>query len=143
MFEDLPPDFQSLFDQPSPAVLTTYRTNGTASVSPVWFRFHQRNLEVVIAEGDPKLRHLERTPRCSLMVFETAAPFRGLRLEGSPRLTPDESNEARLEIASRYLGEEPGRRYVEQRKKKGLVLRIEATKAKTWDLSEILPQAFS
>ena len=139
MFEDLPPHFQSLFDRPSPAVLTTYRRDGTASVSPVWFRFHQRNLEVVIAEGDPKLRHLEQTPRCSLTVFETEVPFRGLRLEGSPELTSDGSNEARLDVASRYLGKEQGRKFVEQREIPGLVLRIEATNAKIWDLSEILP----
>jgi PPOX class probable F420-dependent enzyme len=139
MFEDSPRHIESLFDRPSPAVLTTYRNDGTASVSPVWFRFHQRNLEVVVAEGDPKLRHLEQAPRCSLTVFETAPPFRGVRVEGSPRLTPDEDNEARLEIATRYLGKERGRRFVEQRGTPGLVLRIEANKTKSWDLSEMLP----
>ena len=109
-------------------------------VSPVWFRFHESELEVVIAQGDPKLRHLEQAPRCSLMVFETEAPFRGLRLEGTPRLTRDENNEARAEIAARYLGREPGHRYVEQRRTPGFVLRIEVTRANSWDLSEILPQ---
>ena len=62
------PDFETLVDLPSPAVLATYRQDGTASVSPVWFRFHQHHFEVVIARGDPKLAHLKRTPECSLTV---------------------------------------------------------------------------
>ena len=32
-------DFASLVEGPSPAVLTTYRSDGTAATSPVWFRF--------------------------------------------------------------------------------------------------------
>jgi len=35
---------------PSPAVLTTYRKDGTAVTSPVWFRFRGDTFEVVIAE---------------------------------------------------------------------------------------------
>ncbi len=74
------------------------------------------------------------------MVFETEPPFRGLTVEGSPRLEPDSGNRARLAIASRYLGAEVARRFVEQRQTPGLVLRIRATKVKEWDLSGILPQ---
>ena len=133
-------DSEALLDRPSPAVLTTYRRDGSASVSPVWFRLHEQDLEVVIAEGDPKLRHLDRVPRCSFMVFETELPFRGLTVEGGPRLEPDMGNRVRLAIASRYLGEEAARRFVEQRQTPGLVLRITATKVKEWDLSGILPE---
>lgn len=41
---------RSLPDAPSPAVLTTYRQDGSALVTPVWFRFTDDALEVVIAE---------------------------------------------------------------------------------------------
>ena len=140
MFDNWSRDSEDLLDRPSPAVLTTYRKDGTASVFPVWFRFHRHELEVVIAEGDPKLRHLERVPQCSLMVFETEPPFRGLTVEGSPRLEPDIGNRVRLAIASRYLGTETARRFVEQRQTLGFVLRVDATKVKEWDLSGILPQ---
>jgi nitroimidazol reductase NimA-like FMN-containing flavoprotein (pyridoxamine 5'-phosphate oxidase superfamily) len=73
---------RSLLDAASPATLTTYRDDGTAFVSPVWFRFEDGEFEVVIAEGDAKLRNLERDPRCSLLVFETVPPFRGSRSPG-------------------------------------------------------------
>ena len=61
--------FHSLIDAPSPAVLTTYRKDGSANVSPVWFRWHGGAFEVVIAHGDVKLKHLARDPRCALLVF--------------------------------------------------------------------------
>ena len=43
---------RSLLEAPSPAVLTTYRKDGSAHVSPVWFRWSEGAFEVVIAEGD-------------------------------------------------------------------------------------------
>ena len=51
--------FATLLAGPSPAVLTTYRRDGTAVPSPVWFR-RDGALEVVIADGDVKLHHLAR-----------------------------------------------------------------------------------
>ena len=139
MFDTWSRATQVLLDRP-PAVLTTYRRDGTVSVSPVWFRFHQHDLEVVIAEGDAKLRYLERDPRCSLVIFETEPPFRGLAVEGRSRLEPDLGNRVRLGIASRYLGPEVARRFVDQRQTPGLVLRVDATRVKEWDLSGLLPQ---
>jgi hypothetical protein len=43
---------RSLLDAPSPAVLTTYRKDGSALVSPVWFQWSDGALEVVIARDD-------------------------------------------------------------------------------------------
>lgn len=79
---------RSLVEAPSPAVLTTYRRDGSANVSPVWFRWHEAAFEVVIAEGDVKLRHLARDPRC---VLEAArrSPTRSLGAQGlGPRGDP-------------------------------------------------------
>jgi PPOX class probable F420-dependent enzyme len=139
MHEDWSADSVSLLELPSPAVLTTYRRNGSAAVSPVWFRFHRADVEVVLAEGDVKLRHMERDPRCSLTIFEAEFPFRGVRVEGTPRLEPDDDNQARLGIASRYLGAERGRTFVDHRRTPGLVLRIQASAISEWDLTAILP----
>jgi Pyridoxamine 5'-phosphate oxidase len=72
-------DVQSLIDAPSPAVLTTYRKNGSALTTPVWFRFHEGAFEVVLAEDDVKREHLRRRPACLLVVFEAVPPFRGSR----------------------------------------------------------------
>ncbi len=129
----------TLLEAPSPAVLTVYRRDGTAHVSPVWFRVTGDTFEVVIADGDRKLAYLERDPRCVLLVFETTPPFRGLEVRGDAELSPDGVAAARLAIASRYLGTEDGRRFAEQRGDRGFVMRLPAGNAKKWDLRAILP----
>lgn len=128
-----------LLDAPSAAVLAAYRADGTVLMSPVWFRAVEEWVEIVIAEGEAKLERLRADPRCVFMAFETGPPFRGLRIEADATLVPDGVREARLAIASRHLGAEDGHRYVEQRTKPGVVVRLPLSAARTWDLRAILP----
>src|SRR5207248_3861446 len=92
---------RTLLEAPSPAVLTTYRRDGSALVSPVWFRWTETAFEVVVAEGDMKLRHLTRDPRCVLVVFETVPPFRGVEVRGVAELIEGDATAAREAIAGR------------------------------------------
>ena len=138
MNPDAPEQFRTLLDRPSAAVLTTFRKNGTAAPSPVWFRAPNGELEVVIAEGDVKLRHLATRPTCSLLIFETSTPFRGLRVEGEPTLRHEGVTDARLAIASRYLGPDDGKRFTSARGP-GVILSMQLREAHFWDLSAILP----
>lgn len=132
---------RSLLEAPSPAVLTTYRKDGSAAVSPVWFRWCDGWFEVVIAKGDPKLRHLARDPRCVLVVFEAVRPFRGVEVRGVSELVECDVSPVRAAIAGRYLGVGDGARYaVERRSKPGVLLRLPADGLRTWDLAAILPQ---
>jgi hypothetical protein len=133
-------DVASLLQAPSPAVLTTYRKDGTAAVSPVWFQFRDNAFEVVIGEDDVKLRHLAARPRCELVVFEAVPPFRGIRVgTDQPVLTRDGAQQAREQIATRYLGAERGKRFAVERATAGMLLRLPADAAKSWDLTAILP----
>ena len=133
-------EFATLFQAPSPAVLTTYRKDGTAVTSPVWFRFRDNTFEVVIAENDVKLRHLVARPECELLVFKAVPPFRGIRVRSEqPILTRDGAQQARQEIAARYLGEERGKRFAAERTGTGVLLRLPAVHAKAWGLTAILP----
>jgi len=132
--------FRSLLDAPAPAVLTTYRKDGSALVSPVWFRFAEGAFEVVIAKGDVKLRHLARNGDCVLVVFEAVPPFRGIEVRGAPELVETDVAEARAAIAGRYLGEDRGRRFAARRASRpGVLLRLAAAEPRAWDLSAILP----
>ena len=131
---------RSLIDAPSPAVLTTYRKDGSANVSPVWFRLNEDAFEVVIAHGDVKLKHLARDPRCALLVFEAVPPFRGIEVRGVPELVEGDVTEAREDIAGRYLGTDDGRRFAAARiSKPGVLLRLSAAEPRVWDLKAILP----
>jgi PPOX class probable F420-dependent enzyme len=131
---------QSLLEAPSPAVLTTYQKDGSAFVSPVWFRWDGSALHVVIAKGDVKLRHLSHDQRCILLVFEAVPPFRGIEVRGVPELIDRDVTEERVQIAGRYLGSERGKRYAELRKSKpGMLLRLVPDEPRVWDLSAMLP----
>ena len=131
-------------------MLTTYRKDGSALVSPVWFRWHDGAFEVVIAKGDLKLRHAAADPRCALVVFESVRPFRGVEVRGEPETETEPEPEpelvdcdvttARAAIASRYLGVADGQRSAAERASKpGVLLRLAADKPRVWELSGILP----
>ena len=138
--EDWLPRVKSLLEAPSPAVLTTYKKDGGAVVTPVWFRWDGTAFHVVIAKGDIKLRHLARDPRCILVVFETVPPFRGIEVRGVPELIEGDVTGERVQIAGRYLGSERGGQYAELRKSKpGVLLRLVPADPRVWDLSAIVP----
>jgi PPOX class probable F420-dependent enzyme len=131
---------RSLLEAPAPAVLATYRKDGSALVTPVWFRWSGDAFHVVIAKGDVKLKHLAHDPRCILVVFETVPPFRGIEVRGDPELIDFDVTDERIQIAGRYLGAEQGRRYAELRKSKpGVLLRLVPDEPRIWDLSGMLP----
>jgi PPOX class probable F420-dependent enzyme len=130
---------EPLLDAASPAVLQTYKKDGSALVTPVWFRFHDGAFEVVIARGDVKLGHLRRDPRCSLVVFEATPPFRGLEARGEAELVECDVTPYRVAIAGRYLGAEEGQRFAELRRERpGVLLRLSDSEPRTWDLSRML-----
>jgi hypothetical protein len=131
-------DVRALLDGPSPAALLTYRPDGSADLSPVWFRFTGAAFELVIAEGDPKLGYLATDPRAVLSVFETVPPFRGVKVRADAELTTDGVAEVRLATATRYLGPERGERFASSRGP-GVVVRLPASAAHVWDLTGILP----
>lgn len=139
MAEDWIDGVRSLLEAPSPAVLTTYRKDGSALVSPVWFRWHDDAFEVVIAVGDLKLGHLARDPRCALVVFEAVPPFRGVETRGPAELVECDVSPIRAEIAGRYLGAADGARFAAERRKPGVLLRLAADSPRAWDLSAMLP----
>jgi pyridoxamine 5'-phosphate oxidase-like protein len=133
---------QSLLDAPSPATLTLFGEAGEAVTSPVWFRFGGDVFEVVMGLNDHKLELLRRDSRCTLLIFETAPPFRGVRVRAKADLVPDEGSATRRAIATRYLGDDGGRRYADpERRPAGVVVRLRANFAKAWDLSESLAAA--
>ena len=132
-------DVRTLLEAPSPAVLTTYRKDGTALTTPVWFRWTGPVFQVVIARGDVKLRHLERDPRCVLVIFESVAPFRGVEVRGEASLQERDVSAIRRSIAERYLGESAGERFAAQRASKpGILLELSQEQPRVWNLAGML-----
>lgn len=125
---------ESLLSAPAPAVLATRRKDGSMKVTPVWFRYEGEHFEVVIADGDVKLKHIARDPRVTLLVFEAVPPFRGVRVEAEAEITRGTVDEVRRSITSRYLSEEESKAFTESRRGNGAVIRIPTKSAKVWGL---------
>ena len=135
-------DVRTLLEAPSPAVLTVTRPDGTAHTTPVWFRWTGRAFEAVIAINDGKLGHLRKDPRCTLLIFETVAPFRGVEVRGVAALTPCDVSEMRRSIAIRYLGPEAGKRFAAQRASTaGVLFQLVPDQPRVWSLMSILAGA--
>jgi PPOX class probable F420-dependent enzyme len=132
-------DLRSLLDAPAPAVLLTYRADGPADMSPVWFRVADEAFEVVVAKSDKKYGHLQRDPRAVLMVFEAVPPFRGVKVRAEVELDEEGVKEARRAISARYLGAEMAKDFVATRGP-GVVVRLPVSAARSWDLSGVLPE---
>jgi PPOX class probable F420-dependent enzyme len=137
----LPNTFQTLLDAPSAAVLTTLRRDGTPLTSPVWFRWTGVVFEIVVARADVKAQHLTRNPRCTLVIFETVAPFRGVEIRAEAALRFCDVTPIRRSIAGRYLGSEPGERFaLERASTPGILVQLAPDHARVWDLADILPR---
>jgi PPOX class probable F420-dependent enzyme len=135
-----PDDLRTLLEAAAPAVLTTYRRDDSALATPVWFGWSGGAFEVVIAKGDVKLRHLERRPECSLVVFETVPPFRGVEVRGEPELLETDVTSARIAIVGKYLGAADAERFAAARAPVAVLVRLPADQPRVWDLSAMLPQ---
>src|SRR4029078_6206927 len=103
------------------------------------FRWTGEAFEIVIALGDVKLRHLERDPRCVLVVFETVRPFRVVEGRGEAALETGDVTEIRRSIAARYLGDDAGARFAAARvARPGVLGRRIPDQPRIWDLAAIL-----
>ena len=133
------PEFASLLAGPCPAVLTTYRSDGSALTSPVWVGLGDGAFEIVMTVRDGKVRNLQRDPRCLLVMFEAVAPFRGVEARGNAEIEAGERvGRVRRSIASRYLGDAAGERFTTLRKDvPSVIVRVPSAEARSWDLSAI------
>ena len=131
-----------LLEGPCPAVLTTYRADGSVSTSPVWVGLYDGAFEIVMAAKDGKVRNLRRDPRCLLVMFEARPPFRGVEVRGKAEIESGEQvGRARRSIAVRYLGVEAGERFTNARADLPSVLvRVDSAIARTWDLSAMIAE---
>jgi hypothetical protein len=104
-----------LFDQPWLATLATYRKDDTILLSPVWFEWDGEGFVVSLVDGDVKHVHIQRRSLVSLMIAEEASyPGRMLEVSGNVTVRSDEGAQDIFRIATRYLGEEVARRWIEQ-----------------------------
>src|SRR5262249_36938822 len=126
MRKDLP--IEQLADflaEPLCATLATYRRDGSVLLSPVWHEWHDGAFQVPTGADDLKARHLQRDARCSIVVYDSTPPYRGVELRGEARLVNDDDYAALRRIAVRYLGAAGGNAYADAASWDSVIIRLE------------------
>lgn len=131
MRRDLPiEDLLGFLERSNVAVLATYRADGTALLSPVWYEWRDGGFNVGTGEHDVKVRHLRRDPRASLVVAEQTAPYAGVEVRGAAHLITEGAREICQRIADRYGEDASG---------DAMVIRLEPPVLRTWDFADDYP----
>jgi PPOX class probable F420-dependent enzyme len=127
-----------LLDLPLVSTLATYRRNGSVLLSPVWHEWHDGGFHVCATRNDVKVRHIRNDPHASLVVYDQTPPYRGVEVSATPVLLEDGPTYAAVlrRIAVRYLGEAEGNAYADTAGERGLVIRLEPGRLRTWDFAD-------
>jgi PPOX class probable F420-dependent enzyme len=128
-------DLDGLLDLPIVAILATHRPDGTILLSPVWHEWRDGGFNLATSSSDVKVRHVTRHPDASIVVAESAPPYRGIEVRCTPRVIPDPENEVGVRLAVRYLGEERGRAAAATIGD-DTVLRLEPGTLRVWDFAD-------
>ena len=111
-------DLDGFLEEPRVAVLATHWADGSVLLSPVWQEWRDSGFQVWIVVDDVKERHLRRDPRASIVVAESGYPMRAVEVRSTARLLEEDAEQTAVRIASRYIGPEHGRAYVEAHARK-------------------------
>lgn len=134
-----PDGLDGLLDSLNLAVLATYRKDGTALLSPIWFIYEDAGFTLGVDAGDIKLRHIERDPRVTIVVSERELPYRGFEIRGSARVTDATYAPEMRRIGRRYIGERADAFYPDGAE--GSIIRIEPGATRGWDFRDEFPDA--
>lgn len=129
-------DMLGFLAQPIVAVLATLRPDGTPLLSPVWHRWQDGAFEFWIGAQDVKVRHLRREPRATVLVAESAPPYRGIEVRGETAFVAENVFETAVTIASRYVGRDRGRAYVASFEGEQLIVRVTPREVRAWDFAD-------
>ena len=98
--------------QPNVAVLATVDSRGRAHAAPVWYLYEDGRFLISTGRGSQKHRNIEANPEVTLVVDGRSLPYYAVMARGTAEVGPQLSDEVRLRMYVRYLGEEMGRAYV-------------------------------
>ena len=98
--------------EPHVAILATTGPGKRAHAVPVWYLYEEGRFIMSAGAGSQKVRNIERQGQATLVVDQREVPYYAVMVRGTAQIGPPISEELRLRLAVRYLGEELGRAYV-------------------------------
>jgi PPOX class probable F420-dependent enzyme len=94
------------------AVLATVDAKGRPHAAPVWYLYDDGVFLVSTGRDSRKHRNVAANPNVTLVIDKRELPYFAVMAHGRVEVGAGFSEEQRLRLAVRYLGEELGRAYV-------------------------------
>ena len=98
----------ALLDGKNYAVLATINPDGSPQTSVLWVGRDGNDLLFSTVAGRVKHRNMERDPRVSVTVLDSADPENYVELRGRVSMTPDVGRALDTRLAWKYDGRDPG-----------------------------------
>ena len=107
-------EMEDFLAQANVAVLASVDTKGRAHAAPVWYLYDDGVFVISTGRGSQKHKNVEANPEVTLVIDRREGLYYAVMARGRAEIGPAFSEEQRLRLATRYLGEEIGRAYVER-----------------------------
>ena len=95
------------------AVIGTVDAKGRPHGAPIWYLYVDGVFRVSTGRGSQKHRNVEANANISLVIDTKQLPYYAVMVQGEAEVKGPLSEEDRLTLAMRYLGEDIGKRYAE------------------------------
>lgn len=84
------------------ATLATVGRDGRPQLSEVWFLAEGETVRISLNTSRQKTRNLRRNAACTVLLLDTANPYRYLELRGDAEVEPDEDYGFADQVAQKY-----------------------------------------
>jgi PPOX class probable F420-dependent enzyme len=100
--------YRDLLTQKKPvAALATVMPDGSPQVTPVWFDFDGKRLNINSAKGRVKARNMHEGSRVALMIVDPENPYRYVQVRGRVALATETGADEHINsLAKKYLGQD-------------------------------------
>lgn len=107
---------EQFLQQAHVAILATIGPGNRPHAMPIWYLYEEGVFIILTGDGSQKHRNIERHSQVTLVIDRRDLPYYAVMIQGTATLGPPPSDEMRLRLASRYLGEEGGAAYTARRR---------------------------
>lgn len=104
---------EALLQEPNIIVLATADAKGRPHATPVWYLYDDGEIRISVGKNEQKHKNVLRNPNVSVVIDRRGLPYYAIMIQGTAEIGPGMSDEDRLRLAVRYLGDELGKRYTE------------------------------
>ncbi len=107
-------DREAFLHQVNVAVLSTVDAEGRPHGAPVWYLYEDGVFTISTDRGSQKHKNISANPNIALTIDKRDLPYYAVMARGRAELKIGFSDEDRLRLAVRYLGEKLGAAYAGQ-----------------------------